>query len=359
MVSSRICIIVLFVLLLSNILPLSIAQQSGGNTGSTGNETSPKQPTPPPAPPPIVTPPPDALVPPRDLNPQVFISGQVILEDGAPPPMGAVVEMDCGSTKTREAMVSPNGHFSFQVGDNTQIGQMMPDASEGYDERFRRDSYNSNSSATGAFANLRDIARRSAMFSHANLAGCDLRAQLQGYLSSSARMEGISFTRIVDVGVIVVYPVERVKGTTVSASSLLAPKTAKRAMEQGKKEFKKGKFEESEALLKAAIEQYRNYGEAWLQLGQLYQKQLRKDDARHALQKAIEADAYFIPPYLALGWLESQEKRWREVADNTDRVLALDPMSFPEAYYLNALANTSSCGSPDSHPTSGCSCAAS
>jgi tetratricopeptide (TPR) repeat protein len=336
MVKLRFWKILFYLMLLMAILPWVYAQQSGGNsgnTGSTGTDTSRKESANTPATPPTVPQNQDFLTPPRDLNPQVFITGSVIQEDGTPPPNGAVIEMDCGSTKTREAMVSPNGHFSFQIGDNALAGQIMPDASEGYEERFRRNE--SGVTPTG----LRDISRRSALFSHASLAGCDLRAQIHGFISSTSRIEGTSFTRFIDSGLIVVYPIERVKGTTVSITNLLAPKAARKALERGKKEFKKNRFDESESLYRSAIDQYKNYGEAWFQLGQLYQKQQRNDDARKAFHKAIEADAYFVSPYLSLAWLESGEKKWQEVTDHTDRVLALDPMSFPDAYYLNALAN--------------------
>ena len=34
-----------------------------------------------------------------------------------------------------------------------------------------------------------------------------------------------------------------------------------------------------------------------------------------------------------------QDKRWQELGDNSDKLLALDPISFPEGWFWNAAAN--------------------
>ena len=101
------------IVLLLAFLPHASAQQSS-TEGSTGTAT---------------TVPRREVVPPRQtyptpqVSPQVqqqpsiqmiFMSGNVVTDDGSTPPYGAVIELDCGGSVTREAIVGLNGRFSFQ-----------------------------------------------------------------------------------------------------------------------------------------------------------------------------------------------------------------------------------------------------
>ncbi len=327
-------------LMLLLFVPLVMAQE-GGEEGSsdttTNNKPTPKPPPPPPSAPakpdyqdvpqlPSTQPPPSNL----------FISGIVVSEDGSPPPFGATIEMDCGASLTRQASVDGDGYFSFQVGGNRNYGLLMPDATSG----FGQDPF-----YTGAFpgSNVdRDVRFFPSMNKEAlaaKMVGCDLRAQLPGYRSSIVRVREVLQPGQNDLGTIVVYPLERVMGTTVSVASLLAPKDAKKSMERAKKAFKKQKFDETENLLKAAINSYPQYGDAWFELGQLYKHQNRDAEARDAYMKAIEMDDLYVNPYVGLSWLSSIEEKWGEAAEFTGRAIDLDPIRFPELYFLNALAN--------------------
>jgi tetratricopeptide (TPR) repeat protein len=171
------------------------------------------------------------------------------------------------------------------------------------------------------------------------LAACELRAQLPGYRSSRQKLIGMEIALVNNVGPIVVYPINRSRGTTVSASSMLAPKAAKRLMEQAQKAHQQKKLDVFESSLRSAVAAYPNYGEAWLQLGQFYRKQKRYAEAGEALKKAVAVDELYVNPYVELGWLAAGERKWQEAADVTEKAVALDAVAFPEAYYLNALAN--------------------
>jgi tetratricopeptide (TPR) repeat protein len=173
----------------------------------------------------------------------------------------------------------------------------------------------------------------------AKMVGCDLRVQLAGFRSSTVRVREVLQPGQNDLGTIVVYPLERVTGTTVSVASLMAPKEAKKSLERAKKALKKQKFAEAENHLMDAIDSYPQYGDAWFELGQLYKHQNKDDKARDAYMKAIEIDDLYVNPYVGLGWLSSIEGKWEEAAEFTGRAITLDPISFPEIYFLNALAN--------------------
>jgi len=257
-----------------------------------------------------------------------FISGVVVMEDGTPVPIGVVIERICGGNKTKESHVGSNGQFSFQVGSNTA---MMMDASDSGWGEF----------ASPGVPGMRspEISSAFGMRGSSDLNGCELKADLPGYRSSTVILTGSQFMgRVVDVGTIVLHPISKVLGTTVSATNLRAPKAAKKAMERGDKALKKDKLEEAEKNLQAAVEIYPAYAAAWFTLGRIYQRQQRTEDARLAFSKARDADSSYVLPYVELARLAALEKKWEEVAELTDRALALNPLDIPDGFFLNSLA---------------------
>ncbi len=323
-------------LIASVLLPLALAQQTtqpqpstggssggstGGTTGTGGSTTGGTK----------VTNTPQPGYNPQSRSPRQqapYINGAVVLDDGTPAPMGTYIERICSGQIKREAYVGSGGQFSFQVGANNNF---MVDASEGLgasDSPWR--------SAPQTAGGLPDFGMGAAT----KLMGCELRAQLPGYRSSVVILRGDqSIGPIIDVGTIVLCPLERVPGTTVSATNLQAPKDAKKALERAQKAVQKNKLEEAEKDLRSAVEIYPKYAGAWLALGQVYQRQNRKDDARLAFAKASEADASYVNPYVELARIAAQEQNWQQVADITERALTLDPLDFPDAYVMNSLAN--------------------
>lgn len=287
---------------------------TGNTTGRSTQATSPVQPASP-------------STQARQRQQMPFISGVVVMEDGSPVPMGVVIERICNGNKTRESHVSSGGSFSFQAGANAGI---MMDASESGWGNMDGDSSALQMPGPSALLNTG---------TSSDLMGCELKADLPGYRSNTIMLSGLQgMGRVIDVGTIVLHPIAKVQGTTVSATSLRAPKDAKRAMERGWKALRKGKAEEAEKDLQAAVEIYPAYADAWFSLGRLYQQQGRAEDARIALSRAREADSSFVLPYVELARLAAVEKKWQETADLTDRALALNPLDIPDGFFLNSLA---------------------
>jgi tetratricopeptide (TPR) repeat protein len=253
-----------------------------------------------------------------------------VREDGLPLPLGAVIERVCGGRVRKEAIVGPEGYFSFQVGGGREPSIMIPEASD--DSRTELDMFGSRSARRFALPSGMDS------MSSTNLIGCELRARLGGYRSSVIVLDGAYTSGQMEVGTIVLHPIAKVQGTTVSATNLAAPKLAKKAFEQANAALRKSNFEAAAQNLQTAVASYPNYAEAWFKLGQVYQQLRQNQNARQAFAKAIEADSNYVNPYIQLARLAGQEKNWVAVADITDRALALDPLDFPEGYFLNSLA---------------------
>jgi hypothetical protein len=319
------CILSGFVVMM--LLPCAYTQQTKPPGGSSGTGGSKGDTTRPP-----VTQQPAENPRPQRMNPQMlFISGMVVQEDGNPLPSGVVIERVCGGHTKKEAYVSSSsGSFAFQIGGGNNTSNVLPDASDENMSGF--DTFGSGSGRMSSSSASMDP------MSSGNLMGCELRAQLPGYRSSTVTLTGFSLIGPVDVGTIIVQPISKVPGTTVSVNDMQAPKDAKKAKERAAKAMQRKKPEEAEKELRAAIEIYPDYASAWYQLGLVYQSSNRNKDARDAYQKAISIDSKYVGPYIQLARLAGTEQKWQEVAEITDQALALDPLDFPEGYFFNAMA---------------------
>jgi tetratricopeptide (TPR) repeat protein len=267
---------------------------------------------------------------------QLWISGNAVKENGQPA-AGAYIELDCRASVTREATVDANGKFSFRIGEGVRSNQQDQDLNQGLTDPFGR-------SSTMSPFDVGTISTRSGLASKkpgslTRVTGCTLQASLSGYKSSTIELGTTHLSMLSDVGIIALFPIEKVRGTKVSATSLLAPKAAKKALQEANKALRKERTADAEKFLKSATALYPKYGEAWYQLGRLYQSQRRIDEARQAYRRAVESDKLFATPYVWLGMISAAEQKWQETADLTDRALDLEPTAFPEAYYLNALAH--------------------
>jgi tetratricopeptide (TPR) repeat protein len=285
-----------------------------------------------------------------DSTEKYYFFGTVVLDDGTPPPIGTAIELDCQRTLTRVADVTLNGQYSFLLGDSERTKQLLPDASIANEDPFnipastttqstQSSSSSSTQTATQSSAQSSSTQSSSLTETRLKLVACELRAQLAGYRSSVVKLQDITLSPMNTVATIVVYPVTKILGKSISATSLNAPKKARKSLDQAAKAYKKEDLNEAVLLLQSAVAEYPNYAEAWFQLGVIYQKQQRYKEAHDALKQAVAADKMYIAPYVQLGWVAIRESKWREAADATDQALALDPLSFPEAYYLSALAH--------------------
>ncbi|MGC8793068.1 MAG: tetratricopeptide repeat protein, partial [Bryobacteraceae bacterium] len=262
-----------------------------------------------------------------EIQRPIFLSGRVMLEDGTPPPEPVIIERVCNGQPRPEAYTDSKGRFSFQLGQNTNLiaDASVNTAADSFGDPTRR-------SPGAGFGQTRTISER-------DLIGCELRAVLPGYRSDVVSLAGRRLMDNPDVGTIVLRRLGKVEGTVISATTLAAPKDARKAYEKGLEAIRKKKLDEARAHLEKAVTLYPQYAVAWYELGRVHQQQNSKEKAREAYGKALEADARFMKPYLQLALLSAQERNWQEVADITDRLLKLDPYDYPQAWFFHSVAN--------------------
>jgi tetratricopeptide (TPR) repeat protein len=143
----------------------------------------------------------------------------------------------------------------------------------------------------------------------------------------------------VRVGTIILTRQENVQGSTISLTSLSAPKNARQAYEKGRKAELEKKFPEAERELNKAVEAYPRYAAAWFLLGELHRIKLQPDQAIKDYSEAIACEPQFVSPYLGLTIIDVDRKNWPEVQRLTDQLIRLNEFAYPVAYYFNSAAN--------------------
>ena len=266
----------------------------------------------------------------RDLQQRirrpVRLSGKVILADGSPLAGSVNVELICNGSARQQAFTFSDGNFSFEVGSRGSMA--FADASVG------GNPWNSNTV---------DPSNQTGMDSFdgsMNLAGCELRAVLPGFLSDRLQLGMRRPLDSPEVGNIILRRLDKVSGSTVSLTALAAPKKARKAYEKATKELRKKKVKHSKVSkeLEKAVNLYPKYAPAWNLLGTTRLKLKDEAGAREAFKQALEADPEYVSPYIELYMLEAASNRWAEVTRLSDRVLELNPY-ISQAHYFNALAN--------------------
>ena len=299
----------------------------GGGGGSAGTRGNPTQP--PPGTFPRTTPPPDFSQHP------LYLSGKVVMEDGGAPADAASIQLVCRANPHTIGRTDGKGGFSIDL--NNRIGMAtFADASE--DPLPGRDP-GTGGPGSEAVMSAGKLGSANSSFGSRDLMGCTLQAALAGFRSDVLHLDNRRSMDDPNVGTIILHRVASVEGTTISATSGLAPKDAKKAMERGQNDLKKDKWDDAQKEFQKAVGIYPKYAIAWVELGRTQEHRNDFDDARQSYAKALEADSKLVTPYLALAGMAMREQKWQEVSEQTDRILRLNPIDFPQAYLFNAVSN--------------------
>ncbi|MGA2186431.1 MAG: tetratricopeptide repeat protein [Bryobacteraceae bacterium] len=258
----------------------------------------------------------------------VFLSGSVQLDDGTPPPEPVVIQRICGSMTRNEAWTDRKGRFSFQVGGGQP---MMADAS--------LDGSGNNRSGLTQYQVQAGGVPTSELVSASSLIGCDLRTQMPGYRSDVLHLDRRGLLEKGEVGTIVLHRLGNVEGLTVSATTVAAPKESAKAYQKGLKEAARQHFDKARAAFESAVKGYPNYAVAWIGLGLACEQMNDAAAAIRAYTEASRADAKLLKPHERLTVLADQSQRWADSARYSAEWIRLDPVDFPNAWLLNAVAN--------------------
>jgi tetratricopeptide (TPR) repeat protein len=301
---------------------------TGGGAGSTGGITAPPRGIGTNTPPPNMTP----GVSPDTIERPAYISGKVVMEDGTKPPEPVPIQLVCRANPHTVGFTDPKGTFGIDL-NNRLNRSMFVDASENSGGFGPNGSRGGGSNSGGLVQN-----NGGGVFS-SQFMGCDIQASLPGFRSDVIHLDARRTLDNPEIGTIILHRLANVEGLTISATSQLAPKDAKKAFEKGRNDVQKKKLDEAQKEFEKAVEIYPKYAVAWFELGMVQEDKKDVEGARKSFAAALAADGKYVNPYLELAAMAMVEQKWQEAADQSDHLLRLNPVDFPRAWMINALAN--------------------
>jgi tetratricopeptide (TPR) repeat protein len=253
----------------------------------------------------------------------MFLSGKVVVDDGTPLTDAAIIQSICRGNTRNEGYTDAKGAFSVDL--NSLAIHGITGAADDAGVRPGGDMRSSGSRSGYSTRDMRD---------------CDLQAVLPGFTSQQVELAS-KMTEFgnADVGTIVLHRIGHVEGFTISATSALAPGKAKKLFEQGREEVKKNKLDAAQEKFSKAVEVYPKYAVAWYELGRVQMQKKDLESAKNSFHQSIAADRTYISPYEQLAQISLQVQQWKDLADNTDQLLQLNPVSFPQYWLYNSIAN--------------------
>lgn len=167
---------------------------------------------------------------------------------------------------------------------------------------------------------------------------CKIRAHLEGYTSSeidisafdssaNPKLPALVLSRTIADPNVIVFSNEN-----VPPKSLNAWKAAIQAI-QG------ANMPEAIRQLQEAVKVSPKFAQGWNTLALVYRQQDKFTEARDALERSIDADPKFLPPYVTLDRLCINFKDWECASKTSDRLIKADTKKlYPEAYLHQAAA---------------------
>ncbi len=310
-----------FILVLSMCLPTAAQHSQPGSAPSSAPSSRPSTPTVQPS-----IPSPGTNFPSTQTQRQVlYISGAVVMQDGTPPPEPVAIERVCGGAAHKEGYTDSKGRYQIQLGQNFEL----QDVSE-----------SSNvSSGLGGMNGGSGFGNQVGGVNPRDLIGCEVRAMLPGFQSSTAmiRVEG-AFGEI-RMDTITLQRLGGGEGTTISLTTMQAPKNARKAYEKAQKDVTKNNFKDAEKELTKAVEEYPKFAAAWALLGMIHQGNKQNDEASKDFQQAINSDPQYAKPYFGLAVIAATQQNWKDTVRMSEQVNRLAPLAYPEAYFFGGVAS--------------------
>ncbi|HKE25797.1 MAG TPA: tetratricopeptide repeat protein [Bryobacteraceae bacterium] len=270
------------------------------------------------------------------LQRPIFLNGRVKIDDGSRLPEPAAILRVCNGNPHTEGYTDSEGNFGIQFGDEQGVIQDAETAGSSSTRQMTGGLPNGPSTGGGlgsSTTNGTSMQRK--------LDNCELQARLAGFRSQSVMLVGRQPLDDPNVGTILLHRMNKGEeaNSTVSATSLAAPKDARKAFDKGVELTRKNKVDDAFHEFQKAVMLYPSYATAWCELGRIEAAHGQFDIARGSFQQAVKADPKFVEPYLELSRIALNAKNWPELADFTAKALALDSFDYPQEFLFDAVAH--------------------
>ncbi len=252
----------------------------------------------------------------------VTVTGSVKIDDGSALSGSAKILLECGGTTRTVANTNVVDDFGF-------VWSVATDQSPtGLNAAFNTFSSANGDAGTGT---------RSGPQTQAN--ACDLRAELAGFSSSSVNLSN-SLIFDGNIGVIWLHRiVSHDADALVSASTLSAPKNARKDFDKGMAFVREHKLKEAQEALTKAVAVYPQFAEAWLSLGRTQYRTGDRERAMQSLYRAVQIDPKIVGAWQTLGYIAVDNQKWGDAAQYLEKATHLNPLSSPVPWFYQAVAD--------------------
>ena len=261
---------------------------------------------------------------PEMSRPNIVLSGKVVMEDGTAIPGTAAVQTLCRGQKRTVTYTDAKGEFSFTLVEHRSGMAGMGTTADA--SVSGRDGLPIGNSPI-PLANAREWR------------ACAVQAELAGFTSESVDIISRTDNHGGNIGSIKIRRIAEVQGLTISATSAAAPEPARKALEKGHEQEKKNNWDAARGSFQKAVDIYPQYAVAWFELGRISLLKGDRAGAKQCFGKSMQLDPQYVNPYLGLAQMAFEEQNWQDTADLTGKVLAMNPINFPNAWFFNGYAN--------------------
>jgi tetratricopeptide (TPR) repeat protein len=172
---------------------------------------------------------------------------------------------------------------------------------------------------------------RSRQYDPSTADACTVTIRLKGYQATQVTLRNDATIVLKRMGLH--------EGSTVSATALNAPEPARKAYGKGVNAMTDEKWAAAQKNFEKAVEIDPDYAQAWSDLGEVLARQSKPTEARSAWEKAVQSDPKYIKPYIQLARLDMIEKHPDDAITIAGKAVAMNPLEFPELYFVYAAAN--------------------
>lgn len=273
---------------------------------------------------------------PRDtLAGTVSLAGRVLEESGQPSKDLVQVDLVCNGRIRQQTITASDGTFQFDMDPSRDESWLDPSAGGSTSGTIEGPIKTVKSGGSTALDQVPEVGR-----GMVSLTGCEVKLSPRpGMNSNSINLRTRNSFENPDIGVIVIHRLSDEGATTISLTSLNAPKKATSAFDKANNALlaKKPDLKKAIKELNKAVKEYPQYSAAWDLLARVHLSQGDKTEGRNCFLRAVEEEPKFITPYLGIAQLAFQDSNWTETFDWTEKILALDEANF-QALYWNGLS---------------------
>ena len=267
-----------------------------------------------------------------DTSSPMYVSGRVVTGDGSELPQNVAIVRVCSNIRHTLGYANAKGQFNVRVNSGAISSDGIADASEPGRNDGPFGSVGTGTSLSGATLG-------GSAASQYPLVGCELQVSATGFRAPPIDLSSRRPLDESEVGTIVLTRVAAVDGTSVSATTLSAPKAAQQAFQKGEDWLQKSKPEQAVKEFEKATSLYPRFAAAWLDLGRARARLKDDPGAVAALQKSVDADPKLADSWTELGLAQLRLKNWEDASKNLDPAVHLNPAGYPQLWFFNAVAN--------------------